>query len=137
VKNLLIFFLVPPSRLRLSPSPQMPVADGTSVLFNCTSERAYPIPIFEWYKNDKLIQRYRLNIVFFFFFLMEIFIFVFVSSIGISNNNQTGLQSFSSSSLLTLLLSPVDHDHILRCQVTNEASIHDTNVELKLDVLCE
>jgi hypothetical protein len=52
-------FVVPPSRLRLSPSPQMPVADGTTVLFNCTSERAYPIPMFEWYKNDKLIQRYK------------------------------------------------------------------------------
>ncbi|CAF0814406.1 unnamed protein product [Adineta ricciae] len=105
--------LVPPSRLRLSPSPQMPVADGTSVQFNCTSERAYPIPTFEWYKNDQLIQR----------------------SIGINNNNQTSSPSFSSSSILTLLLSPVDHDQILRCQVTNEASVHDTNVELKLDVL--
>jgi hypothetical protein len=68
---------------------------------------------------------------------MEFLIFFFVSSIGISNNNQTGSPSFSSLSLLTLLLSPADHDHILRCQVTNEASIHDTNVELKLDVLCE
>jgi hypothetical protein len=110
----------------------MPVPDGTTVLFNCTSERAYPIPMFEWYKNDKLIQRYRSNI---FIFLMEFLIFV--SSIGINNNNQTGSPSFSSSSLLTFSLSPVDHDHILRCQVTNEASIHDTNVELKLDVLCE
>jgi hypothetical protein len=36
----------------------MPVADGTSVQFNCTSERAYPIPTFEWYKNDQLVQRY-------------------------------------------------------------------------------
>jgi hypothetical protein len=53
-----LIFSVPPSRLRLSPSPQMPVADGTSVLFNCTTDRAYPIPTFEWYKNDKLIQRY-------------------------------------------------------------------------------
>lgn len=53
--------LVPPSRLRLSPSPQMPVPDGTSVSFNCTSERAYPIPTFEWYKNDKLIQRYKIK----------------------------------------------------------------------------
>ncbi|UJR26198.1 hypothetical protein I4U23_007541 [Adineta vaga] len=105
--------MVPPSRLRLSPLPKLPVADGTSVQFNCTSERAYPIPTFEWYKNDQLIQR----------------------SIGISNNNQTSSPSFSSSSILTLLLSPVDHDQILRCQVTNEASIHDTNVELKLDVL--
>ncbi|CAF2358063.1 unnamed protein product [Rotaria sp. Silwood2] len=105
--------MVPPSRLRLSPSPQMPVADGTSVLFNCTSERAYPVPTFEWYKNDKLIQR----------------------SIGMSINNETNTSSFSSSSLLTLILSPIDHDHVLRCQVTNEASIHDTNVELKLDVL--
>ncbi|CAF0721711.1 unnamed protein product [Rotaria sp. Silwood1] len=105
--------MVPPSRLRLSPSPQMPVADGTSVIFNCTSERAYPIPTFEWYKNDKLIQR----------------------SIGMSLNNETNAASFSSSSILTLILSPIDHDHILRCQVTNEASIHDTNVELKLDVL--
>jgi hypothetical protein len=60
----------------------MPVGDGTSVLFNCTSERAYPIPIFEWYKNDKLIQRYRLNIVFFFFFLMEfLFLFLLVQSV--------------------------------------------------------
>lgn len=59
------------------------------------------------------------------------------SSLGSMNNNQTGAVSFSSSSLLTLSLSPADHDHTLRCQVTNEASIHDTNVELKLDVLCE
>jgi len=66
-KNLLICFLVPPSRLRLSPSPQMPVANGTSVLFNCTSERAYPIPTFEWYKNDQLIQRYRYTLLFFLF----------------------------------------------------------------------
>ncbi|CAF3492851.1 unnamed protein product [Rotaria socialis] len=104
--------MVPPSRLRLSPSPSLPVADGTSVLFNCTSDRAYPIPTFEWYKNDKLIQR----------------------SIGTSIHNETNTPSFSSSSLLTLVLSPFDHDHVLRCQVTNEASIHDTNVELKLDV---
>ncbi len=62
---------------------------------------------------------------------------IFLRSIGINHNNQTGSTSFSSSSMLTLLLSPVDHDRILRCQVTNEASIHDTNVELKLDVLCE
>ena len=61
----------------------------------------------------------------------------FLSSIGMTNNNQTNVPSFSSSSLLTLVLSPVDHDHILRCQVTNEASVHDTNVEVKLDVLCE
>ena len=59
---LILFSLVPPSRLRLSPNPQMPVADGTVVLFNCTSDRAYPIPMFEWYKNDKLIQRYRRTI---------------------------------------------------------------------------
>ncbi|CAF5210229.1 unnamed protein product, partial [Rotaria magnacalcarata] len=103
----------PPSRLRLSPSPSLPVADGTSVLFNCTSDRAYPIPTFEWYKNDKLIQR----------------------SIGMNIHNETNTASFSSSSLLTLVLSSIDHDHVLRCQVTNEASIHDTNVELKLNVL--
>ena len=54
-----VCFLVPPSRLRLSPSPQMPVNDRISVSFNCTSERAYPLPTFEWYKNDKLIQRYE------------------------------------------------------------------------------
>ncbi|CAF1352673.1 unnamed protein product [Adineta steineri] len=105
--------MVPPSRLRINPSPQFPVPDGASVQINCTSERAYPVPTFEWYKNDQLIQR----------------------SIGISNNNQTSSASFSSSSILTLLLTPADHDQILRCQVTNEASIHDTNVELKLDVL--
>jgi len=76
---LILLFVVPPSRLRLSPSPQMPVADGTSVLFNCTSERAYPIPMFEWYKNDKLIQRYRFNIYMYYSFLME-FLFLLVQS---------------------------------------------------------
>ena len=135
-ENLLILFLVPPSRLRLSPTPQLPVADGTSVLFNCTSERAYPIPTFEWYKNDKLIQRYRSLIIYYSCFYHNR-IFIFVSSIGINNNNQTSPTSFSSSSILKLLLSPADHDHMLRCQVTNEATQHDTNVELKLDVLCE
>lgn len=39
---------------------QMPITDGTLVSFNCTSERVYPNPVFEWYKNDKLIQRYVL-----------------------------------------------------------------------------
>ena len=58
----------------------------------------------------------------------------FCSSTGIIHNNQT---SFTSSSLLTLTLSPQDHNQMLRCQVTNEASIHDTNVELPLDVLCK
>lgn len=51
------FVLVPPSRLRISPSPQLPVADGTTVVFNCTSERAYPIPVFQWFKNKQLIQQ--------------------------------------------------------------------------------
>ncbi|CAF3452190.1 unnamed protein product [Rotaria socialis] len=101
--------MVPPSRLRLVPSAQMPIPDGTLVSFNCTSERVYPNPMFEWYKNDKLIQR----------------------SIG----NQTGSTLFSSSSILTLLLTPADHNHMLRCQVSNEASIHESNVEIKLDVL--
>ena len=53
-----------------------------------------------------------------------------VSSIG----NET---FFSSSSLLTLLLTPADHNHILRCQVSNEASVNSANMEMKLDVLCE
>lgn len=61
----------------------------------------------------------------------------FLSSIGVSVHNETNTASFSSSSLLTLVLSPIDHDRVLRCQVTNEASRHDTNVELKLDVLCK
>jgi hypothetical protein len=52
-----------------------------------------------------------------------------VSSIG----NQT---FFSSSSILTLLLTPADHNHILRCQVSNEASIDKTNVDIKLEILC-
>ncbi|CAF3969510.1 unnamed protein product [Rotaria magnacalcarata] len=101
--------MAPPSRLRLVPSAQMPIPDGTLVSFNCTSERVYPNPTFEWYKNDKLIQR----------------------SIG----NQTGSALFSSSSILTLLLTPADHNHMLRCQVSNEASNHESNVEIKLDVL--
>ncbi len=58
--------------------------------------------------------------------------FRFVSSIG----NQTGLIFFSSSSILTLLLTPADHNHILRCQVSNEASIDQTYVDIKLDILC-
>jgi hypothetical protein len=53
----------------------MPVPDGTTVQFECTSARAYPIPMFEWYKNDKLIQRYRSNI---FIFLMEFLMFFFL-----------------------------------------------------------
>lgn len=113
----------------------MPVADGTAVLFNCTSERAYPIPMFEWYKNEKLIQRYGFQPS-----LLpssNLFFILVFSSLGTVSNNQTGSASFSSSSLLTLSLSPADHDQTLRCQVTNEASIHDTNVELKLDVLCK
>ena len=57
IANVISLLVVPPSRLRLSPSPQLPVADGTSVQFNCTSERASPMPTFEWYKNDQLIQR--------------------------------------------------------------------------------
>lgn len=56
--------------------------------------------------------------------------FVFVSSIG----NET---FFSSSSLLTLLLTPADHNHIVRCQVSNEASLESVNTEMKLDVLCK
>ena len=55
------YFSVPPSRLRLTPSAQFPVVDDTLVSFNCTSERVYPNPIFEWYKNDKLIQRFVLS----------------------------------------------------------------------------
>ncbi|UJR22794.1 hypothetical protein I4U23_025826 [Adineta vaga] len=101
--------IVPPSRLRLTSSTSLPVLAGTLVSFNCTSERVYPNPIFEWYKNDKLIQ----------------------SSIG----NQTDSILFSSSSMLTLLLTPADHNHILRCQVSNEASIEETNMEVKLDIL--
>ena len=53
----LFIFLVPPSRLRLSPSPAMPVPDGSQVQFQCTSERAYPTPTFEWFKNDQYIER--------------------------------------------------------------------------------
>ncbi|CAF3212195.1 unnamed protein product [Rotaria sp. Silwood2] len=101
--------IAPPSHLRLISSIKMPITDGTSVVFNCTSERVYPNPIFEWYKNDELIQR----------------------SIG----NQTSSTLFSSSSILTLLLTPADHNHMLRCRVSNEASIHETNVDVKLDVL--
>ncbi|CAF3607707.1 unnamed protein product [Adineta steineri] len=101
--------IVPPSRLHITSSTQLPVIDGTLVSFNCTTERVYPNPIFEWYKNDKLIQ----------------------SSIG----NQTDSILFSSSSILTLLLTPADHNHILRCQVSNEASIDETYTEVKLDIL--
>ncbi|CAF1156523.1 unnamed protein product [Rotaria sordida] len=101
--------IVPPSRLRLISSIKMPITDGTSVVFNCTSDRVYPNPIFEWYKNGELIQR----------------------SIG----NQTSSTLFSSSSILTLLLTPADHNHMLRCRVSNEASIHETNVDIKLNVL--
>jgi hypothetical protein len=57
-------------------------------------------------------------------------LFPFVSSIG----NQT---FFSSSSILTLLLTPADHNHILRCQVSNEASIDKANVDIKLEILCK
>ncbi|CAF1291780.1 unnamed protein product, partial [Adineta ricciae] len=99
----------PPSRLRLTSSTSSPVLAGTLVSFHCISERVYPNPIFEWYKNDKLIQ----------------------SSIG----NQTDSLLFSSSSLLTLLLTPADHNNILRCQVSNEASVEETRIEVKLDIL--
>ncbi len=57
-------FTVPPSRLRLTSSKEFPIVDGTLVSFNCTSERVYPNPIFEWYKNDKLIQRFVLFFLF-------------------------------------------------------------------------
>ncbi len=124
----LFLFSVPPSRLHLTSSSELPIVDGTLVSFNCTSERVYPNPIFEWYKNDKLIQRF----VLFFLFWRKQTMFRFVSSIG----NQTGLIFFSSSSILTLLLTPADHNHILRCQVSNEASIDQTYVDVKLDILC-
>ncbi len=58
-KDIFIVYLVPPSRLRLISSSPLPVIDGSLVNFNCTSERVYPNPIFEWYENDKLIQRYE------------------------------------------------------------------------------
>ena len=132
---LLLFFLVPPSRLRLTSSTSSPVLAGTLVSFHCISERVYPNPIFEWYKNDKLIQRFVFRQLFdekkttaLYFFLSS-----FVSSIG----NQTDSLLFSSSSLLTLLLTPADHNNILRCQVSNEASVEETRIEVKLDILCE
>jgi hypothetical protein len=60
--------LVPPSRPNLVSLSPLPVIDGSLVSFNCTSERAYPNPMFEWYQNDKLIQRYGLLFFLFFFF---------------------------------------------------------------------
>lgn len=110
----------------------MPATDGTLVMFNCISERVYPNPIFEWYRNDKLIQRF----VLLFFLSSIVFIEMFLSFIS-SIGNQTNLTRFSSSSILTLLLTPADHNHILRCQVSNEASIHETRTSIQLDVLCE
>ena len=65
--------LVPPSRLHLISSIEMPVNDGTLVIFNCTSERVYPQPTFEWYKNNKLIQ--RLVLFFLSFFLIKSFFY--------------------------------------------------------------
>ena len=50
-------FVVPPSRLYLHSSSSLPVIDGSLVSFNCTSERVYPNPIFEWYDDGKVIQR--------------------------------------------------------------------------------
>lgn len=48
---------VPPSRVHLVPSVRLPVIAGTLVSFNCTCEHVYPNPLFQWYKNDQLIQR--------------------------------------------------------------------------------
>ena len=56
--------LVPPSQPNLVSSSPLPVIDGSLVSFNCTCQRAYPNPIFEWYQNDKLIQRYELLLFF-------------------------------------------------------------------------
>ena len=51
--------------------------------FNCTSERAYPIPTFEWYKNDQLIQRYEYNSlhVILSFFSTKMLLFFLVQSV--------------------------------------------------------
>jgi len=58
------FVSVPPSNIRLIPSSELPVREGTLVSFNCTSERVYPNPIFEWYKNDEFLQRFVLFFLF-------------------------------------------------------------------------
>lgn len=51
---------VPPTRPSLVAIPEILHADGPPTVFQCISERASPLPTFEWYKNDRLIQRFVL-----------------------------------------------------------------------------
>lgn len=54
-----------------------------------------------------------------------------------SIGNRTSASLFSSVSVLTLPLTPADHQQTLRCQVFNEGTVEETKIDRQLDVQCE
>lgn len=54
---LFVLFSAPPSDLELHSTPHLLIANRGVTLFNCSTARVYPLPTFEWYKDDQLVQR--------------------------------------------------------------------------------
>ena len=93
---------VPPARPELVAIPEILHADSPPTVFQCTSERASPLPTFEWYKNDRLIQR---------FVLIEALVSCIESSFQInwqSNQRKFILQCLGVNSLANTCRSPAD-----------------------------
>ena len=56
-KHFQVNLLVPPANLQLRANAEKMFADGRSTTFTCSAAQGYPIPIYRWYKNGRLIEQ--------------------------------------------------------------------------------